>query len=113
MGAPATLRILLFVGDPNAVDPLHCTTVLFRLAVAVNAKVEVMSARLVPNTSIGLAVFVRVATNSKSSHCTAATALQSNLLPMGATLVNWTRALVGRKGSTIQSRRNPCVTVQL
>ena len=24
MGAPATLRILLFVGDPNAVIPLHC-----------------------------------------------------------------------------------------
>ena len=113
MGAPATLRMLLFVGDPNAVDPLHCTTVLFRLAVAVNARVEVMSARLVPNTITGLAVFVRVATNSKFSHCTAATALQSNLLPMGEVIVNWTRAVVGRKGSTIQSRRNPCVTVQL
>ena len=113
MGAPATFRILLFDGDPNAVDPLHCTTVLFRLAVAVNARVEVMSARVVPNTIIGLAVFVRVATNSKSSHCTVATALQSKLLPMGAVFVNWTRAVVGRKGSTIQSRRNPCVTVQL
>ena len=107
MGAPATLRILLFVGDPNSVIPLHCTTVLFSLAVAVNARVEVMSARIVPNTIIGLAVFVRVATNSKSSHCTAATALQSKLLPIGAVFVNWTRAVVEGKAQQSSPEETP------
>ena len=85
--APATLTVLLFIGIASSVDPLHCTTVLFRLAVAVNVRVEVMSARVVPLTIVGLAVFVRVATKLKSSHRTDATPVQSNLL-LVSVLVN-------------------------
>ena len=103
MGAPATLTVLLTIGNPSAVDPLHCTTVPFSLAVAVNVRVEVMSARVVLITTMGLTVFVRIATKLKSSHRTDATLLHSNLLPMGVVLVNWIRAVVGRNGSTIQS----------
>ena len=83
MGAPATLRVLLCIRDASAVVPLHCTMVPFSLAVVVNVRVEVISAI----ASMWLAVFVRVATKLKSSHCTAATALQSNLLPMVSVLV--------------------------
>ena len=89
MNTPATLRMLLFIGVASAVDPLHCTTVPFSLAVAVNARVDVMSARVVLITTVGLAVSVRVATKLKSSHCTAATSLQSKLLPIVLVLVNW------------------------
>ena len=113
MDIPATLRLLLVIGKPNAVNPLHCITVPFSLHVALNVRVEVISARMVLITTVRLAIFVRVATKSKSSHRTDATLLQSNLLPMGAVLGNWIRAVVGRNGSTIQSRRNPCVTVQV
>ena len=82
MGIPATLRMLLFIGVAFSVDPLHCTTVPFSLFVAVNARVEVMSARGVLITTVGLAVFVRMATKLKSSHRTTATSLQSKLLPV-------------------------------
>ena len=88
MAAPATLTVLLFIGIASSVDPLHCTTVPFKLAVAGNVRVEVISARVVPLTTLGLAVFVRVATKLKSTHCTDATLLQSNLLPMDAVLMN-------------------------
>ena len=88
MNIPTTLTVLLFIGVASAVDPLHCTTVPFRLAVPVNVRVEVISARVVPITTLGLAVFVRVATKLKSTHCTDATLLQSNLLPMDAVLLN-------------------------
>ena len=91
------------IGKPTAVDPLHCTTVPFSLAAAVNVRVEVMSARVVRITTVGLTVFVRVATKLKSSHCTDATPLQFNLVPMDVVLVNWIQAVVGRNGSTIQS----------
>ena len=87
MAAPATLTVLLFIGVASAVDPLHCTTVPFSLAVPVNVRVEVMSARVVPLTSVGLAVFVRMATKLKSSHRTDATPVQSNLL-LVSVLVN-------------------------
>ena len=110
---PATLRVLFAVGNPSAVVPLHCTTVPFSLAVAVNVRVEVISARVVLITTLGLAVFVRVATKLKSSHCTAATLLQFRLLSVAVVLVNWIRALVGKNGSTIHSRRNPWLTVQV
>ena len=112
-GAPATLRLLLTNGNPTAVDPLHCTTVPFSLAAAVNARVEVMSARVVVGTTVGLAVFVRVVTKSKSSHCKDATLLQSNLLPMVSVLLKRMRALAGRNGSTTQSRKNPWLIVQV
>ena len=102
MGAPATLRLLLTNGNPAAVDPLHCTTVPFSLAAAVNVRIEVMSARVVLITTLGLAVFVRVVTKSKSSRHTDATPLQSNLLPRVSVLLNRMRALAGRNGSTIQ-----------
>ena len=88
MNIPTTLVVLLFIGVASAVDPLHCTTVPFSVAVAGNVRVEVISARIVPLTSVGLAVFVIVATKLKSSHCTDATLLQSNLLPMDAVLMN-------------------------
>ena len=70
MDIPATLRLLLVIGKPAAVAPLHRTTVPFSMAAAVNVRVEVMSARVVANTTVGLAIFVRVATKSKSSHRT-------------------------------------------
>ena len=108
MGAPATLRLLLTSGNPAAVDPLHWTTVPFSLAAAVNVRVEVMSARVVVITTLGLTVFVRVVTKSKSSHCTDAT-----LLPIVSILLKRMRALAGRNGSTIQSRKNPWLTVQV
>ena len=111
--APATLRVLVAIGNPSAVVPLHCTTVPFSLAVAVNVRVEVMSATVVLITTLGLAVFVRVATKLKSSHCTATTLLQFRLLSVAVVLVNWIRALVGKNGSTIHSRRNPWLTVQV
>ena len=85
---PVTLRVLLTVGNSVAVDPLHCTTVPFSPAVAGNVRVEVISARVVPLTSVGLVVLVRVATKLKSTHCINATLLQSNLLPMDAVLLN-------------------------
>ena len=63
MDVPATLRLWLTIGKPAAVDPLHCTTVPFSLDVALNARVEVMSARVVLLTTLGLTAAVRVATN--------------------------------------------------
>ena len=74
IGTPATLRVLLFIGVASAVTPLHCTKVPFSLDVAVNVRVEVMSATL----AMRLAMFVRVATKFKSSHCKVAESLQSN-----------------------------------
>ena len=106
---PATLRVLLFIGVASAVVPLHCTTVPFSLAVAVDVRVEVISATL----AVGLAMFVRVATKLKSAHCKAAMSLQSKFLPMVSVFVNWMWALRGRNGSTIQSRTTPWLTVQM
>ena len=63
MDAPAMLRLLLFIWSPSAVVPLHCTTVPFSLVVAVNVRVEVMSARVVVITTVGLVVLLRVVTN--------------------------------------------------
>ena len=89
MNTPARLSNLFAIGKPFAVDPLHWTTVPFSLAAAVNVRVEVMSARVVVITTLGLTVSVRVATKLKSSHRTAATSLQSKLLPIALVLVNW------------------------
>ena len=105
---PATLRVLFGVGVAFAVVPLHCTTVPFRLFVAVNVRVEVMSARVtVLITTMGLVVFVRVATKSKSAQSTAATSLQSKLFPTGVVLVNWMGSFAEMNGSTIQARAIP------
>ena len=65
MDVPATLRLWLTIGKPAAVDPLHYTTVPFSLDVALNARVEVMSTRVVLTTTLGLMVAVRVATKLK------------------------------------------------
>ena len=108
MGALATLRRLLSNGNPTAVGPLHWTTVPFSLAAAVNARVEVMSARVVVGATVGLTVFVRVVTKSKSSHCTDATLLLDRL-PIVSVLLNRMRALAGRNGSTIQSKKKALV----
>ena len=114
MDVPATLKVLLFIGKPAAVDPLHCNTVPFSLVVAVNVRVEVISASMVPITSVGLAVFVKVATKVMLLHCGGETPLQFTLLPRGVlSNRNRIRVLPLRNGSTIQSRVNPCLTVQV
>ena len=74
----------MFIGVAFAVTPLHWITVPFKVDVAVNVRVEVMSATLVE----GLAMSVRVATKLKSAHCKAMTSLQSKLLPMVSVRVN-------------------------
>ena len=112
--APAILRVRFVIRNPTAVDPLHCTTVPFSLDAAVNVRVEVISARVPPWTVMGLAVFVKVATKSMLLHCGGETSLQFTLLPMGVLPNrNRIRALPLRNGSTIQSRVNPWLTVQM
>ena len=114
MPAPATFKVWFLVGNPTAVVPLHCTTIPFSLAVAVNVRVEVMSAIVVLITVMGLAMFVKVATKVMLLHSGGETPLQSTLLPMDVILsTNWIRVLAEINGSTIQSRRTPCVTVQV
>ena len=110
---PATLRVMFVIGIPSAVVPLHWTTIPFSLTVAVNVRVEVMSATVPPGTVVRLVRLVREATKSKSAQFTAETLLHSNLLPMGLVLRNWIRALSGRNGSTIQSKTAPCLTVHV
>ena len=102
--AAMTLSVLFVIGNPSAVDPLHCTTVPFSLIVAVNVRVEVMSATVALITVMELAVFVRVATKSMLSHCGGETPLQSTLLPIGVeSSRNRIRVLLVMYGSTIQS----------
>ena len=115
MGVPATLRVLLFTIDiGSAVDPLHCTTVPFSLAVAVTVRLEVISATGPVAVVMRLVVSVKVATKVMSLHCGGVTPLQSTLLPMGVvSSTNWMGSLPMMNGSTIHSRANPCVTVQL
>ena len=79
----------MVIGSPFAVVALHWTTVPFRLVVTLNIRVEVISARVVLITTLGLAVFVRVATKLKTEHDTVATLLQFKLLSVAAVLVNW------------------------
>ena len=110
---PATFTVLFVIRIPSAVVPLHCTTVPFSLSVAVNARVEVMSATVPPGTVVGLVRFVRVATKSKSVQFIDMMLLQSKLLPIGLVLRNWIRALSDRNGSTIQSKIAPCLTVHV
>ena len=43
MAVPATVRVLLFVGNAVPVVPKHCTNVLFNPTVVLNARVEVIS----------------------------------------------------------------------
>ena len=62
---PATVKLWLSDGVEGEVVPLHCTTVPLRPALAVNLKVEVMSAA--PFMSSG-PTFVRVARKSKPAH---------------------------------------------
>ena len=109
--APATLRMLLFIGKPTAVDPLHCTTVPFSLVTAVNVRVEVMSAKGPVAVVMRLAVFVKVATKEMLLHWGGVTSLQYTLLPTGVlSSINRIRL---KNGSTSQSRVNPCTTVQV
>ena len=111
--SPVILIVWFVTGDPASVVPLHCTTVPFSLAVAVNAKVEVISARVPVNITVGLAMFVRVATKLKLTQFTVRGSLQAKLLPVDVVLVNRIRVLAGRNGSTIQSRTAPWLTVQV
>ena len=66
MDTPATLKVIFAIGNPSAVVPLHCITVPFSLVVAVNVRVEVISATVPLLTVMGLAMFVSVATKLKS-----------------------------------------------
>ena len=99
---------MLIIGIGSTI-PLHCSTVPFSLAVAVNVRVELKFARKV----IELVIFVRVVTKSNSAHCTAGAPLQSKLVPAVAAVVNRTGSLSMMNGSTIQPRAVPCVTVQV
>ena len=111
MVVPATVTVLLFIGKPTAVDPLHCTTVSFSLVTAVIVRVEVMSAKGPVAVVMRLAVFVKVATKEMLLHWGGATSLQSTLLPTGV-LSSMNRIRL-KNGSTSQSRVNPCTTVQV
>ena len=82
------MRVWFVIGNPSAVVPLHCTTLPFSLTVAVNVRVEVMSATVSPVTVVELVRFVRVATKSKSAHSKVEIALQFKLLPMGLVVRN-------------------------
>ena len=114
MPAPATFKVWFLLGTSLAVIPLHCTTIPFSLVVAVNIRVEVMSATVPPVTAVGLEAFVRVATKVMLLHCGGKTPLQSTLLPMGVLpSTNRIQALPEINGSTIQSRAIACVTVQV
>ena len=110
--AAMTLRVLFVIGNPTAVDPVHFTTVPFSLTVALNVRVEVMSARVVEPITIVLAIFMRVATKLKSVQCTVAKLLQFTIL-ISVVLVNRIGSFPEMNGSTIQSRRNPWLTVQV
>ena len=63
--------------------------------------------------AIELVMLVRVATKLNSAHCTAAKLLQSKLVPVIAAVENRTGSMSLMNGSTIHSRRVPCVTVQV
>ena len=89
MNIPETLRVLLSIGVPPVVVPLHCITVPFSPTVALNDRVEAISATVVPCIVMGLAIFVRVATKSMLSHCGAERSLQSILSPVDAVARNW------------------------
>ena len=78
-----------------------------------NVRVEVISARVVLITVMGLAVFVKVATKLKSAHCTAAKSLQFTLLPVDVVLANRRVSFPEMNGSTTHSRTIPWLTVQV
>ena len=85
---------------------MHSTTVPLSLGVAVNLKVEVMSAAFM----LTVPTLVRVAKKSKSSHWMAVTFLHPSILEsVGA---NCTSA-ASRTGVAPQPIRNPWVTVQV
>ena len=98
---------------PSPISPLHCTTVPPSLDVALNVRVEVVSARVVFITVVELEVLVRVATKLKSAHCTAATSLQFTLLPVGVVLRNRIVSFPEMNGSIIHSNTAPWLTVQV
>ena len=114
MTVPATLRVLFArTMVPSPVSLLHCTTVPFSSAVALNVRVEVISAIIVFITEVELEVLVRVATKLKSAHCTAATSVQFTLLPVRVVLRNRTVSFPEMNGSTIHSNTDPWLTVQV
>ena len=92
MDIPATLRLLLFIGVAFSVDPLRC---------------HVSQSSSHYNSGVGS---VCEGGHKESSYRTAATSL---LLPMVSVLVNWIPVVSRMNGSTIQSKRNPCLTVQV
>ena len=114
MGAPAIWRVLLNAVDPLSIAPLHCTTVPLTVTVVVIVRVEVMSATGPLAILMRLVAFVKVATKVMLLHCGGVTPLQSTLLPTGVlSSTNRIGSPIDMNGSKIQSRVNPCVTVQV
>ena len=114
MDVPAIWRVLLNAADPLSIAPLHCTTVPFSLTVVVIVRVEVMSATGPLAILMRLVAFVKVTTKAMLLHCGGVTPLQSTLLPTGVlSSTNRIGSPIDMNGSTIQSRVNPCVTVQV
>lgn len=100
MNVPLILRVLLSSGVPSTVVPLHCITDPFSPAVALNVRVEVISANI---SSMALVIFVKVATKSMLSHC-GFVHCRSIVVPMVSVIMNWILPLLaGRNGSTIHS----------
>lgn len=100
MNVPLILRVLLSSSVPSIVVPLHCITDPFSPAVALNVRVEVISANI---SSTALVIFVKVATKSMLSHC-GFVHCRSIVVPMVSVVMNWILPLLaGRNGSTIHS----------
>ena len=106
---PAIVRVWFADGVEGIVKPLHSTTVPLRPGLAVNLKVEVMSAA--PFT--GVPILVRVARKSRSAHCIAAISLHPTILPAGSKVVNLKSEGFTRTGAAVQPRVNAWVTVQV
>ena len=97
----------LSAAEEGEVVPLHCTTVPLRTALAVNLKVDVMSAA--PSMSRG-PTLVRVARKSKPAHCMV---LQVTLSLRGVVGTNRTRDSTTKIGATVQEIAIAAVTLQV
>ena len=107
---PATVNMWFTDGVGGEVVPVHSTTVPLSSALAVNLKVEVMSAA--PVMMSRGPTFVKVDRKSNSLHCTGdETLLHPSVL--GSVGVNTTKVASTRTGAAVQPRANPWVTVQV
>ena len=105
---PTTMNVRSSEGVGGDVVPLHSTTVPLIPALAVNLKVEVMSAAPLWTGP----TFVRVTWKSNSVHCTGDEALLHPRI-LWSEGVNLTKVASTRNGAAVQPRINPWVTVQV